>query len=295
MWSMALAIALAAPSALFAQQDVETSKIETQRSATPEEVAQDPNTGGLTLTGGVDYTTAYFFRGYNQEDTGLILQPYVTITASLVSNDDFTLNAYVGTWNSFHERKTLNQGSNSSWYESDLFGGIDLVLGNFTIGTVYTFYTYPNGAFETIGEVGFKAAYDDTDLMKRMGINFAFKPYAAVYIETSDGNGSEDTYAELGLAPSFALGETVTLSVPMTLGLSLDDYYFDDDGDNETLGYAAVGLFASIPLPMGERFGERTLTGGVQYIYLFADSAEAANDGGKNDEILGKVGISFAY
>ncbi len=283
LWSLAVTAALAAPSAVFAQDaeaDVE---------------ADDPNTGGLTLTGGVDYTTAYFFRGYNQEDTGLIIQPYATVTAGLVANDNFALNGYVGIWNSFHEEKTLFAGTGpSTWYESDLFGGLDFVFGKFTLGTVYTFYTYPNGAFNTIQEIGFKVAYDDTDFME--GKFVALKPYAAIYFETADGNGTEDTYLELGITPSFALGESgVTLAVPVVVGMSIDDYYFDDSGDDELLGYGSIGLFASLPLSDNGKFGTWTLTGGVQYIQLFADSAELANDGGDDNEILGKVGVSFAY
>ena len=288
LWGLAVTAAAlaAAPSPLMAQD------------AEPE--AADPNTGGLTLTGGVDYTTAYFFRGYNQEDTGLILQPYATITAALVSNDNFTLNGYVGIWNSFHEKKTLAAATGpDTWYESDLFGGLDFVFGKITLGTVYTFYTYPNGAFNTIQEIGFKVAYDDTDFMKDRGLSFALKPYAAVYLETSDGNGTEDTYLELGIGPSFAVGSIggapITLSVPLVLGMSLDDYYLDDTGDNELLGYGSIGLFASLPLGEPGKFGAWTLTGGVQYIQLFADSAENLNDGGTDYEFLGKVGVSVAY
>jgi hypothetical protein len=293
----AAAAALAAPSPVLAQTTAPEASTEV---AAAEVEADDPNTGALTLTGGLDYTTAYFFRGYNQEDTGLILQPYVTLTAALVSNDDFALNGYVGTWNSFHENKTLAAATGpATWYESDLFGGLDFVFGKFTIGTVYTFYTYPNGAFNNIQELGFKIAYDDTDFMKDKGIDFALKPYAAVYIETSDGNGTEDTYLELGIAPSFAVGHVagrgVTLSVPVVLGCSLDDYYLDNSGDDEFLGYGSIGLFASIPLCENGKFGTWTLTGGVQYIQLFADSAENVNDGGEDNEILGKVGVSFAY
>ena len=32
-----------------------------------------PNTGALSLTGNVDYVTSYVFRGYEREDTGLIM------------------------------------------------------------------------------------------------------------------------------------------------------------------------------------------------------------------------------
>ena len=66
------------------------------------------------------------------------------------------VNAYVATWNSFHEEKTGFDGTGgpSTWYESDLYGGVDVVAGPVTVGVVYTFYTYPNGAFETIQEIG---------------------------------------------------------------------------------------------------------------------------------------------
>jgi hypothetical protein len=266
--------------------------------AQEEPEAEDPNTGGLSVSGGVDYTTAYFFRGYNQEDTGLILQPYATITGNVVDGDDVDVNAYVAIWNSFHEEKTGFDGTGgpSTWYESDLYGGIDVVAGPVTVGVVYTFYTYPNGAFDTIQEVGAKVAFDDTSLWGGEDGGFALKPYAGVYLETKDGNGSEDTYAEVGVSPSFALGETgMTLSVPAALGLSLDDYYFDDAGDDELLGYGSVGLFGSLPLPMPAKYGAWSLIGGVQYIHLFADGLEAANDGGEDNEILGKVGVNFVY
>lgn len=265
-----------------------------------EVVAEEPvdvNTGALSLSGGVDYTTTYFFRGYNQEDTGLIFQPWTTITASLVSTDDYTLNGYVGIWNSFHENKTGADGTGpSTWYEADLYGGLDMAIGKWTLGTIYTFYTYPNGAFNNVQEIGFKVAYDDTAFMEGKGFDFALKPFAGVYIETQDGNGSEDIYFEVGVAPSFALGNTdVTLSIPLLLGTSLDDYYLDEDGDNEFLGYGSIGLFASVPLGVSGNYGAWTLTGGVQYLQLFSDGLEAANDNGKDYELLGKVGVSFAY
>src|SRR4051812_13718748 len=146
LWSLALTAAagaaLATPSHVMAQDATATPA-----PAAAEPAPYDPNPGALTLTGGLDYTTAYFFRGYNQEDTGLILQPYATITAALVSNDNFTLNGYVGIWNSYHDKHTAASGNgNSGWYEADVFGGLDFVFGKFTLGTVYTFYTYPNGA-----------------------------------------------------------------------------------------------------------------------------------------------------
>jgi len=289
------ALALASGARGQTTQDAVAEEIAT-KTPVEEPKPEDPNTGAFTLTGGVDWTTAYFFRGYNQEDTGLILQPYATLTTNIYDGDSFDINLYGGTWNSFHSEQTLASSGPSSWYESDAFFGADFVIDKFTIGAIYTFYMYPNGAFETIQELGFKVSYDDLDLMKKAGVDFGLKPYFGIYIETDDGNGTEDTYAEVGIAPSLALGSTgVTISVPIALGLSIDDYYLDSSGDNEVFGYGSISLLGSIPIPMPAKYGAWTLTAGVQYIQLFADSAEAANDGGTEYEVLGKVGVSFAY
>ena len=293
-----LSLAPSTSDPLYLQAEAPTDKPAVAKTGETEPPPTDPNTGALTLTGGVDFTTAYFFRGYNQEDTGLIAQPWVTLTANVVTNDDYTINVYIADWNSFHSKKTgADDTGPNSWYESDIYGGVDLICGKWTLGTVYTFYTYPGGAFDTIQELGFKVGYDDTDLTKD-SLGFALKPYAGVYFETADGNGTEDTYGEIGIAPSFPLNdvyEGLVISFPAKLGLSLDDYYLDSDGDNEFLGYGSISVLASIPLPLGEKYGAWTLTGGIEYIQLFADGLEAVNDGGTDYELLGKVGVSFAY
>ncbi|MBA3274096.1 MAG: hypothetical protein H0T11_09525 [Chthoniobacterales bacterium] len=289
--------ALAAPSYAWAQEPAAPSK----PIAVPEVTAvleedDGPNEGALSFAGGLDWTTAYFFRGYNQEDSGLILQPYATMYAAIVDEEDFGVTAYVGIWNSFHSKKTGAGSSPNSWYESDLFGGVDVGVGPFTIGGIYTYYTYPNDAFETIQEIGGKITFDDSTLWGE-DAPITFNPYVAAYVETSDGNGTEDTYGEVGIAPGFDIGDTgATLTVPVALGLSIDDYYVDPgDGDNEVLGYVSVGATASVPLPLPADYGSWSFIAGIQYIHLFADGLEAVNDGGEDYELLGKVGVSFSY
>ena len=298
LWGLAtiapLSAALAAPSQAWAQATQEVVIAEEDVVVVEEEPSV--NTGAFSLAGGIDWTTAYFFRGYQQENAGLIFQPYFTLSTPIVENDDYTVSGYIGTWNSFHSKKTFQSGTGpSTWYESDLFGGIDVSFGDWTIGTVYTFYTYPNGAFNTIQEIGFRVGYNDAALTEEQ-IGFALKPYAAVYFETKDGNGTEDTYLELGIAPSWGLGDSdITLSVPVVLGMSLDDYYVDGDGDNEFFGYSSIGLFASMPLDgIPARYGSWTLTGGVQWLFLGADGLEAANNGDDN-ELIAKIGLGFSY
>jgi hypothetical protein len=287
--SLALGALLVAPAAAYAQDEEAEVVIEAEEPAL--------NSGKISLSGGIDWTTHYFFRGYLQEDQDLILQPYVNVYFKLIDEENTTLTGYIGTWNSFHGEQTgADDGTFGAWYESDLYAGLDWGMGGgFTLGTIYTLYAYPNGAFDTIEEIGFKLSYDDTD---KWGLPFALKPYAAIYFETDDQNGTEDTYLEVGIAPTvYTVNEDgdqpISLAVPVTVGMSIEDYYFDDEGDEEFLGYASIGLAASMPLTDGN-YGAWTLNASVTWMQLFAEGLETTNNDDDN-EIIGKVGVSFAY
>ncbi len=258
-----------------------------------------PNRGKLTFAGGLDWTNAYFFRGYNQEDGGLIFQPYLEVNTTLHKRDDLAINGVVGFWNSVHENQTFSDDGNSAWYESDIYGRVDVTLPRgFIASGIYTLYTYPNGAFNSIQEVGAKVSWDDSPYTQKQ-IGFALKPYAALFLEVDDGNGSEDMYLELGLNPTvytfnLRADTPLSLTVPIVLGMSLDDFYIESDGDNALFGYGSIGVAAQLPLPIPSDYGSWSLTGSVTYLQLFADSTEIVN----NDEsnyFIGKVGVSFSY
>jgi hypothetical protein len=300
-----LAAALAVPVSVFAQEAADEMKTETQEPVVNTEVKASeptpPNTGKLAFSGGADLVTTYIFRGYVQEDQGLILQPYANLYFKLCDTEEAKVNFYVGTWNSIHSEDTFaaTNGGPDAWYESDFLTGVDVVSGNFTVGFVYTAYTYPGGAFETVQELGVKVAWDDTAVTEDR-IGFALKPYAALYVETSDGNGSEDWYGELGISPGvYTFNEEgkypVAITVPVTVGLGLKDYYFDDDGGEDFLGFISVGGTASVPLAfIPSDYGAWNLTGSLQFHYLNSEGLQAANNG-DDYEILGKLGVAFAY
>jgi hypothetical protein len=288
---LALGALLVAPAATFAQDQEPGEAI----APAAEEAAV--NTGKISLTGGADIATAYFFRGYLQEDQGVIVQPFFNIFFKLSDSETNPVTAYIGTWNSFQSEHTLaDEGSFDSWYESDLYGGVDFGFGGgFTLGAIYTLYSYPNGAFDTIEEVGVKLSYDDTD---KFGLPFALKPFVGAYFETQDFNGTEDQYLEAGIAPTVytfneSTDQPIALAVPVTVGMSLKDYYFDNAGDDEFLGYGSIALAASMPLASGN-YGDWTLNASVTYLHLFADNLEALNNG-DDGKVIGKLGVSFAY
>lgn len=291
---LALAVALAAPtfcSSAFAQDTTTT--------------AVDPNVGALTFSGGVDLASNYYFRGYLQENSGFIVQPYFGVATTLVEADDFKVGLSLSTWNSLHSEHTGSDGPGPDmWYESDIYVSVPVSFGDFTITPSYYVYLYPNGAFDSIQEALLTVAYDDTKAWKNMNMafydDFALKPYVTVAYELQDGNGSEDGYAEVGIAPTYTakIGEySLPLTVPVALGLSFDDYFVKDNGDNDVLGYISVGVQTSIPIPdsiIPAKYGSFAITGGAYYMNLFSDSLEVANNDSSN-VFWGKVGMTFSY
>ena len=83
------------------------------------------------------------------------------------------------------------------------------------------------------------------------------------------------------------------MSVPITVGLSLDDYY-EGPSSNDAFGYLDIGLDAAVPLPfMGTRFGSWELSAGVHVLFL-GDNTQAINRG-DDFEVLGSIGFSVSF
>ena len=264
--------------------------------STPAETPKSPFSLQLNL----DYTTAYFYHGIIQEDSGLILQPAARLTINLYEQGDFKIDGLLGTWNSFHGQKTgarTHSDFTDYWYESDFIGGAVLTKGKWSLTSTYAFLTSPSDAFETVQELDFSLAYDDSDLLG----DFALHPYALIAIETgadaSDGADSDPgTYLELGIAPgfSFDIGSSpVAISFPLSIGLSLHDYYQNAAGEDDTFGFAQVGVKASIPLPFGDRYGKWTLNAGVAGLFLGDHTADY--NGGDHEQVIGTVGVQLNF
>lgn len=248
----------------------------------------------------LDYTSAYFYRGIIQEDSGFILQPAAKLTINLHESEEWELDAYFAAWNSFHGQKTGAKPAgdfSEYWYESDLLGGLAFSSGTLSFAMQYVFLTSPSDAYETVEELNFTVGFDDSDLLGA----FAFKPYALLAIETgadaSDGAHSDTgTYLELGIGPGFQLdyGTTpITITFPASVGLSLEDYYQDATGDDDAFGLAQVGVKASIPLPMSTRYGAWTLNAGVSAILLGDHTGDY--NGGNHEEVVATIGLQLNF
>ncbi|MBI1736343.1 MAG: hypothetical protein HYR51_14315 [Candidatus Rokubacteria bacterium] len=266
--------------------------------------AKGPNAGRISLTAGADGTSDYYFRGIVQESQAdFILQPYGELTFKLLENAGplTGMGLTFGTWNSLHWGPTGLDGPNESpkiWYESDLYTRLSLALfEDLTASAIYTAYLSPNGFFDTVQELAFGLAWNDAKILGP----FALNPSVLLAFELdgqADAGSSRGTYLQFGLAPGVTLFEKaaypLTLSFPMTAGLSLDDYYEFRTGDDDTFGFWSGGVAASVPLAfIPASFGAWQFKTSVVTLVL-GDNLRRIN--GRDDvEFIGTAGIAFTY
>lgn len=251
----------------------------------------DPNPGAITFTGGLDAPSVYVFRGIVQEvDPKLTMWPYGDLGIALGSGDGAvkSVGLNVGVWNSL---QTGSSGTDSytghAHYEEDFYATLGLGLArNITLGTTFTAYTSPNVLFNTVKEISVKVA-------QASRIN----PYGLIGFEVgefgADGGGRKGTYLELGVGPAFALGSRLTVTVPVKLGLSLNNYY-ELDGEDHGFGFFDIGGLVTLPLAgIPSQFGNWNLHGGVD-VLTFGDTTRAFNSGDRN-KVVGLIGVGVSY
>jgi hypothetical protein len=264
--------------------------------AAPSDIEPSPSRFSLQVN--LDFTNSYFYHGIRQQDEGLIVQPGAELAINIPERDDFRIDALLGTWNSFGRNGgTKTGGVINDWYEADLYAGFTITKGKLSLTTTYTFFTSPSDAYHTIEELDFLLEYDDSELLGK----FALHPYLLLGLETgADGSDGADldrgTYLEIGIAPGFSFDvekTPVTVTFPISVGLSIDDYYQDAAGDDDTFGFVQAGVNASFPLPFGDRFGSWTLNTGAALMYLGDHTSEF--NGGDDTEFIATIGVQLNF
>ena len=258
-----------------------------------EEEDEGPNQGRLSLTLNNDFTTAYFFRGIMNERDGFIWEPSVDLSLNVYEGDDAleSVDLGFGVWASYQSEDTLAEGAGpKALYETDYYPSVTLAwAGGLETSLTYYFYTSPNGAFNTVEQLDLGLAYDDSDLLGEFALNptatFSFE------IENTSFGDKEGGYFELAGAPGLEVAMPgdesdsypIGLSFPIVLGLSMYDYYEDDNGDDDTFGFVSLGADASIPLAfIPEDFGSWSVTAGLD-VYFLGNHLEDANE---NDDVF---------
>src|SRR5688500_5117042 len=243
----------------------------------------------LAVTGGLDVTNQYMFRGIRQNTAGASIWPYFDLGIPTFSGDGalkaVTLN--LGTWNAFH-----TQLDDNKWYESDLYATLGLGFSKGTLSFNYTSYMSPGDYFGHVKEFGIKAAFDDSAALGKG----ALKPYALVAFELSDASADagtdKGTYVELGVAPGYA-GTRASIAFPIKVGLSAKDYYEFGTGTDSKFGYFSVAGIVTVP--MGANWN---VHGGGEW-QTFGENVKNYNafgdDGTRNSAGIVSIGIGFSY
>lgn len=258
----------------------------------------DPNTGAITITGGIDFVNAYHFRGIPQDEGtfGSIFWPYADLGIALKSGDGVlrAIGVNVGTWNSLHTSGASlgSDGPGRMWYESDFYATLGFGFARGTsLGITYTAYTSPNFSFEWVKEIAFKFAVDDSGFLG----GAAVRPYVLIAREIDEDGGQADgglalgTYLELGAAPGLSMSR-FSIAVPVKVGVSLDNYYEGATGD-ERFGFFSIAGIATVPFSStSTRFGSWNVHGGVEFLRL-----GDRNQGFGENQVIGSVGIGFSY
>jgi len=252
-----------------------------------------PNAGAIKLTAGLDFPSIYYFRGIRQEiDPKVTLWPYGDLGITLKSADAGLKSVGVnfGVWNSLHTG-TSGSGKAKNYpmhYEEDFYSTLTLGFAPAAASVKYIAYTSPNASYNTVKEI---------DL--QLTSTHKYAPYGIVAFELdkkgqADAGANKGTYLELGASPNCALGSW-TFTVPISVGLSLKDYYETSTGD-EKFGFFDIGGMITIPLSSASsKFGAWNLHARADYLRLGDGTVQVpGNDGKKNQAVvMGGIGLSY--
>lgn len=246
--TLAFTLAASAACPAVAQKSDSTPDEVREASAEPlQDEASDTESlaSRISLDVSLRYTSGYFYRGIVQKTDSFNLQPSVELGFELIETEEFSLSLLGGSWSNFSDDRA--EGSSSSfteyWYEHDAFVGLSAGIDRLSLGAVYTWYASPSSDFTEYEDLTLSLSYDDSGLWDDDG-HFSLNPRVSVAFETRNAAVGPDSgvWLGLGIEPTVDLGECMlgptTLSFPVGVGLSLDDYYQRGDGSSETFGYA---------------------------------------------------------
>jgi hypothetical protein len=279
----AAAFAVSTASAQTTESTASAAQAPTATTASAPSPAEAPVAKNYTVTTGMDFTSAYLFRGIRQHSGGTIAQPYadVAYTKNGVTFD-------IGTWNSVHSTAAAG-----NYYERDYFGSVVFTAGKLKPGLLFTSYTSPADSFATVKELAGTLAIDDS------ASRFPLSPKIIVAFELTDGQAdagsSKGTYLELGIRPAVKIAPRATLAIPVKTGLGLNNYYEGTAlglAGDDTFGYFDTGLSLSVPVISGKS-GTLEVHGGFDLMWL-GGTLKAFNlgDGFKPVTL---VGFTYSY
>lgn len=228
-------------------------------AASPHEAADDDPRVEVTV--GLDVLAASYDRGFLIEASQAVVQPWVSLDARLLSWDGAVrdLRFVADLWASFQDGESGLRGAPEEpavWYEGDVWAGLASHVGErLDVRLDYQWSWSPNGSYERFEEVALQLSHDDEPAEDAArGRWRGFAPRAVVVAEVRGQNDDGTTlgwFLEVGAEPRWSLvdeGPSLELSLPLRAGFSLDGYYEDADGDDETFGFLEGGARLSVDL-----------------------------------------------
>lgn len=260
----------------------------------------EPATPRLHATFGLDFASQFFGRGVIQHAEDTIAQPFADFSLDIFRDSHYTISLNTGTWNSVHSKDDSASATDRftrHWFESDVYAGASISIDKWVVDARYYWYSSPSGSFGTIEELYFSAAYDDSEDLGE----WSLQPTAVLAFETSqeqtDGGTSRGTYLQLGVSPGVSWDMTekaaIDFSFPVSVGLSMSNFYEGPNGENDFVGFASIGAEAAYAIPIDASWGAWSINAGVQML-LLGDAASALNND-DSSEFIATFGIEAAF
>lgn len=208
----------------------------------------------ITMYGRV--TNQYFFRGLLQADRGSMLQGAAEMKVALYDGKDTQFYTVGSFFLSLHPGDQVEGGNvPAAWYEARMMGGLGVTHLGFDVHAQFAAYSSPNGSFQDIYELNLWTRWrDDTHWAGRDDYKVfrGFFPELTLAGELSGARDGRDSggYLGLGVSPRvralYGALFAVDFVFPVSLGLSLSDYYQTSSGpngrrENHGLGYVSLG------------------------------------------------------
>jgi uncharacterized protein (TIGR02001 family) len=218
--------------------------------------AQAAEASALSVTVDVTYVSDYVFRATQLANASI--QPSVE-----AAYGDF----YAGIWAS-------DGISDASGSEADLYAGYGLAIDDtFSADVGVTRYTYQGGS-----------AIDTTEAFVGVSADVLLTPSVYAYYDFDLDN----TTLELSVGYSLPV-DAIKTSLDFSAAAGYVDLGSALAGTPDDYTYYSVGV--AVPYKLSET---ATLTAGVDYVYNNEDTVAGFN-GGDNDILVGKVGISIGF
>lgn len=281
----------------------------------------------VSVDASVEVVSSYYFRGIAQENSGLIVQPGITIgfdvwSFEISEGNEISFSPYVGTWLSLHDA-----GLTGTIYEADYYFGVAIGLpAGFYADVSYIFLTAPATGAEFAQEIDVMVGYDASALTDQLVEGLTWDIYVLFAFETANGSdglggpvGDQGVYFEFGTSIGYTfMPESdfpLAVTAGVTVGLSISDYYETVTAagvvSDETFGFVSFDLGVSTPLAAlipAEKYGAWELYGGISLL-IPGSGAEAIGgpatatatngfgitDGSEDLQVIGTIGIGVSF